>query len=47
MSWQEKYRHKIVSAEEAVAGVRSGQSITVGMYDGVPPTITTALTNRA
>jgi 4-hydroxybutyrate CoA-transferase len=47
MGWQEKYASKIVSAEEGVAGVRSGQSITVGMYDGVPPTITTALTNRA
>lgn len=47
MSWQQKYAHKIVSAQEAAAGVRSGQSITVGMYDGVPPTITTALTDRA
>ncbi len=47
MDWRQKYAHKLVSAEDAVADVRSGQSVTVGMFDGMPPQLCTALANRA
>jgi 4-hydroxybutyrate CoA-transferase len=36
-----------MTAEEAVADVQSGQSVTIGMYDGMPPSLCTALGNRA
>jgi 4-hydroxybutyrate CoA-transferase len=47
MDWRAKYASKLMSAEEAVAGVRSGQSLTVGMFDGMPPALCTALASRA
>lgn len=47
MHWRQKYAGKLRTAEEAVADVASGQSLTVGMFDGVPPGLCTALMNRA
>src|SRR3990170_7047638 len=36
-----------MSAEEAVADVQSGQAVVVAMFDGMPPSLCTALANRA
>jgi 4-hydroxybutyrate CoA-transferase len=47
MHWRERYAGKVRTAEEAVADVASGQAITVGMFDGVPPGLCTALMQRA
>ncbi len=47
MDWRKRYADKLVTAEEAVAGVQSGQSVTIGMFDGMPPSLCTALANRA
>ncbi len=47
MDWRQRYASKVMSAEDAVASVRSGQSLTVGMFDGMPPAVCTALANRA
>ena len=47
MDWRARYASKIASAEGAVAGVRSGQWVAVSMFDNMPPTLVTALSNRA
>ncbi|MEX0787081.1 MAG: acetyl-CoA hydrolase/transferase C-terminal domain-containing protein, partial [Dehalococcoidia bacterium] len=47
MDWRKRYADKLRTAEEAVADVQSGQSITVGMFDGMPPSLCTALSERA
>ncbi|MDP3768507.1 MAG: hypothetical protein Q8S13_10875, partial [Dehalococcoidia bacterium] len=47
MDWQQRYAEKLRTAEEAVADVQSGQSVTVGMFDGMPPSVCTALSERA
>lgn len=46
MSWQEEYRGKLVSAEEAVSVVKSGDVIHVA-YADEPPSLTTMLQARA
>ena len=44
MTWQQKYAQEDhPPAEEAVADVQSGQAVTVGMLDGMPPSVCTAL----
>ncbi len=45
--WRAKYANKLLSAQDAVAGIRSGESITVGMFDGMPPEVCSALSDRA
>lgn len=47
MDWRKKYAEKVFSPEDAVADVQSGQSIAVGLLDGMPPSLCTALSNRA
>jgi len=47
VDWRRRYAHKLRTAAEAVADVRSGQSVTVAMYDGVPPSLCNALAARA
>ncbi|MCH8065547.1 MAG: acetyl-CoA hydrolase/transferase family protein [Chloroflexi bacterium] len=47
MDWRKRYADKLRTPEEAVADVASGQAITVGMLDGMPPSVCRALSNRA
>jgi 4-hydroxybutyrate CoA-transferase len=47
MDWRKRYAAKIRTAQESVADVRSGQSVTVGMFDNMPPSVCTALSERA
>jgi 4-hydroxybutyrate CoA-transferase len=47
MGWQEAYRSKIVSAEEAVGRIRSGQRVYLGGGAGVPERLVAALVARA
>ena len=47
MEWRKKYAEKVFSPEDAVADVQSGQSVTVALLDGMPPSLCTALSNRA
>jgi 4-hydroxybutyrate CoA-transferase len=47
VDWRTKYADKLTSARDAVADVRSGQSITIGMFDGMPAELCTALSSRA
>jgi 4-hydroxybutyrate CoA-transferase len=47
MDWRKQYADKVFSPEDAVADVASGQSITVGLLDGMPPSVCTALSSRA
>ncbi len=47
MDWRKRYADKLRTAEEAVADVRSGQSVAVAFFDGMPPSLCTALSNRA
>lgn len=47
MDWKEKYASKIVTADEAVAGVQSGDKIILGDWLGEPPALIRALVKRA
>ncbi len=47
MDWRKQYADKVFSPEEAVADVQSGQSVTVALLDGMPPSLCRALSNRA
>jgi len=47
VDWRKQYADKVFSPEDAVADVASGQSVTVGMLDGMPPSLCTALSQRA
>lgn len=47
MDWRKTYAHKLMTAEEAVADVQSGQAVAVAMFDGMPPSLCSALANRA
>ncbi len=47
MDWRTRYADKLRTAADAVAGVRSGESVVVGMFDGMPPSLCTALSDRA
>jgi acetyl-CoA hydrolase len=47
MNWEKIYQQKVMSADEAVAGIQSGNRVYVGGGAGVPQTLITALTNRA
>ena len=47
MDWRKQYADKVRSPEDAVADVASGQSVTVGLLDGMPPSVCRALSNRA
>ena len=47
VEWRKQYAQKLMTAEEAVADVRSGQSVTVGMFDGMPVELCNALSERA
>ncbi len=46
MDWQERYADKLTSPNEAAALVQSGQSLWVGMFNGVPTTFGKALLAR-
>lgn len=47
MDWRKRYAEKVYSPEDAVADIASGQAITVGMLDSMPPSVCRALSNRA
>lgn len=47
MSWQEKYKDKICTAQEAVAHVQSGDKVIFGDWLGEPPALVDALIARA
>ena len=47
MEWRKRYAQKLTTAEEAVADVRSGQSVVVAMFDGMPVSLCNALRDRA
>ena len=47
MDWRKRYADKLRTAEEAVADVQSRQAVVVAMLDGMPPSLCTALSDRA
>ncbi|MCI0856217.1 MAG: acetyl-CoA hydrolase/transferase family protein [Chloroflexi bacterium] len=47
MDWRKQYADKVFTPEDAVADVASGQSVTVGLLDGMPPSICRALSERS
>ncbi len=47
MSWREKYRSKIVSAQEAVKIIKSGDKVLVGHATGEPSVLVDAMVDRA
>jgi 4-hydroxybutyrate CoA-transferase len=47
MNWKEKYKDKLVSADEAVSHVQSGDKIIFGDWVGEPPSVVAALIRRA
>lgn len=47
MDWKEIYRDKLVSAEEAVSHIKSGDTVFFGDWLGEPAALMTALVNRA
>jgi len=47
MDWREVYKDKIVSAAEAVSGIKSGDKIIYGDWLGEPPALVDALIARA
>lgn len=46
MDWREKYKNKIVSPEEAVKSIKSGDVIVVGQINGISSIINEALCTR-
>ena len=46
-NWKEVYQNKIVSAEQAVQNVKSGDRVVIGHACGEPPTLIEALVVRA
>ena len=47
MEWRERYADKLTTAAEAAKEIQSGQSLWVGMFNGVPITFGKALLARA
>ena len=47
MDWRKRHASKVMSAEDAVADIQSGQWLAVGMFDGVPVGLCNALSARA
>ncbi|SDY37209.1 acetyl-CoA hydrolase/transferase family protein [Eubacterium barkeri] len=47
MDWKEKYKDRIVTAQEAVAQIRSGDKIIFGDWLGEPRALVSALMDRA
>lgn len=47
MNWRERHRGKLVSAEEAVKRIKSGDSVHVGPFTCTPHTLCSALLARA
>ncbi|WP_425801163.1 acetyl-CoA hydrolase/transferase family protein [Desulfitobacterium sp. Sab5] len=45
--WRTKYQEKIVSAEQAVKAIKSGDRVVIGHACGEPPALVEALVNRA
>jgi acyl-CoA hydrolase len=45
-NWQERYREKIASPEDAVAGVKPGNRVFIGSGAGEPQTLVEALSKR-
>lgn len=45
--WRTKYQEKIVSAEQAVKNIKSGERVVIGHACGEPPALVEALVNRA
>ena len=43
MEWKTKYANKVRSAEEAVAGIRPGDTVSVAPYSCTPHTLCNAL----
>lgn len=46
-NWREIYKNKIVSAEQAVKSIKSGNRVIIGHACGEPPTLVEALVQRA
>ena len=46
MDWHEKYKDKIVSAQEAVSHIQSGDKVFFADWIGEPPTVVEALVQR-
>lgn len=47
MDWKDKYKDKIVSAQEAISHIQSKDKIIFGDWIGEPPTLVDALVRRA
>ena len=47
MNWREKYKDKIVTADEAVKCVKSGDNVVVGQTNGVSVLLIEALCRRS
>ena len=47
INWKQKYANKIMSAEDALQQVRSGDRVVTGHACGEPPTLVRALVDRA
>lgn len=45
-TWQERYRDKVVTAEQAVAGIRAGQRVFIGSGAAEPQALVEALADR-
>ena len=47
MTWQEDYKRKLVTADEAVAGIESGANVVLPGANSAPPDLVAALCRRA
>ena len=46
-NWRDLYKNKLVTAQEAVKAVKSGDRVVIGHACGEPPTLVSALVDRA
>jgi len=47
VDWRTRYAEKLRTPADAVADVQSGQAVVVAMFDNMPPSLCTALSERA
>ena len=46
-NWRDLYKNKLVTAQEAVKAVKSGDRVVIGHACGEPPTLVSAIVDRA